>query len=187
MHPDAILQASERLDRAKQAIEAMKAEKPSPPLESLWLDFLIAANGIYPKLEKGAQGNPKSLRWFGTMKRERKTDPLLSYLHHARNADEHGLGRTTRRTSSHVTIPPGGRVVLVAIADGQWVAEALEGELGFANDVIRLVRVCDDRFHDSFDPPTSHLGQRLSDATPLGVAVIALSYLERMIAAASAL
>lgn len=187
MHPDAISQASERLHRASQAVEAMKEDNPPATLESLWLDFLIAANGVYLKLEKGAKENSKSRYWFGTMKHERRTDTLLRYLHQARNAGEHGLISPTRRTSSHVSLPPSGEAVFTAVADGQWVAQAIRGELGFANDVIRLLRVYDDRSGKWFEPPTAHLGQELTDKTPPGVAAVALAYLGRMIEVARAL
>jgi hypothetical protein len=185
MHPDAILQASERLNRAKQAIEAMEAEEPAASLEMLWLDFLLAAHGVYLKLEKGAQGNPKSRHWFGKVKHERKTDPLLRYLHQARNAGEHGLSRPTKRTNTYIMVPPGGAVALVVTAPGEWTAQAVRGELEFPNDIIRLVAVYDDRSDNWYQPPVAHLGQPLADTTPLGVATAAIAYLERLIGAAS--
>jgi hypothetical protein len=33
---------------------------------------------------------------YGRAKHERRNDPLLSYIHHARNADEHGIKDITR-------------------------------------------------------------------------------------------
>jgi hypothetical protein len=51
----------------------------------------MAAGGIYAKLEQGSRTNGRSRAWYGRIKNVRKNDELLSYLHHARNSEEHGL------------------------------------------------------------------------------------------------
>jgi hypothetical protein len=82
------------------SLKELKETKDPAIIETLWENFLIAANGIYSKLERGAKTNGKSKAWYGRKKHERKNDPLLSYLHHARNAAEHGIQRITSRTST---------------------------------------------------------------------------------------
>jgi hypothetical protein len=61
-----------------------------------WIDFLYAFNGVYQKLQKGSLLNGKSKAWFGRIKHMRDSDELLSYLHQARNAEEHGLEAITK-------------------------------------------------------------------------------------------
>lgn len=55
-----------------------------------------------------ALGRGPSSTWFGRLKASRKSTPLLSYLHQARHADEHGLERITAEEHGHVGIGVGG-------------------------------------------------------------------------------
>ena len=66
--------------------------------EAAWTDFLVSTNAIYTILEVGAKGSPQSRQWFGRKKIERRNDPLLQYLHQARNADEHGMAPVADRS-----------------------------------------------------------------------------------------
>ena len=47
------------------------------------------------KLEQGAKASPRSGAWFGQKVHQRRSDPLLYYIWHARNADEHTLLEVT--------------------------------------------------------------------------------------------
>jgi hypothetical protein len=91
MNPRAISAAQAEIARARRAILLLEKPKNFSEAASAWFEFLLAANRIYSKLERGAKGNGRSMAWFGRMKHARKNDELLSYLHHARNAEEHGL------------------------------------------------------------------------------------------------
>jgi hypothetical protein len=182
MHPDAVDQALEKLERARAAVERIVALSDAPgAVEGAWVDFLLAASSIYSKLEQGAKhGSGKSAAWFGRKKSQRKTDPLLRYIHHARNAEEHGIERVTRRASSRVTVEAGTYVQLRS--DGEnWNIEHMIGSIQPAYDRVALVPVRDSRFGDIFQPPWQHLGQTLPDRTPKTIATLGLSYLERMI------
>jgi hypothetical protein len=55
----------------------------------------------------------------------------------------------------------------------------------FTQPVIKLITVKDSRYNDSFDPPTTHLNQPIAHISPIGVARLALPYLESLIAEAS--
>jgi len=46
----------------------------------------------------------KSKVWWGNKLHERRTDPLLRYLWHARNADEHTLQRINQLQSAHAKV-----------------------------------------------------------------------------------
>lgn len=52
---------------------------------------------------------------------------------------------------------------------------------------LKLARVSDDRFGDSFDLPKEHLGKPLTDDRLLNVAKLGLAYLEQLIAEATEL
>jgi hypothetical protein len=84
--------AAERFERAKDASESVNHTLDVKELDTAWWTFVLAAAGVYSQLEQGAKGHPASSKWFAEIKAERKSDPMLQYLHHARNAEEHGDG-----------------------------------------------------------------------------------------------
>jgi hypothetical protein len=97
MHAMALEAARGRLERAKDALRDFKAAKDYGPAEAAWTDFLLACNTFFSKLEQGAKGTSQSEYWFGLKRRQRKDDSVLSYIHKARDVDEHGIVRVTAR------------------------------------------------------------------------------------------
>ncbi len=197
MNPRAIAEAEIRLERARAAVETMEsvekwqtAEWDFKTLETGWWTFLHAASGIYAKLEQGAKTNGRSSAWFGRVKRLRKTDPLLSYLHHARNSEQHGLDPILEHQKLGFVAKKGATVVPPAEEGGQWHIQATVGvpmEVQIVSPDLFLMPVVDDRFGDEFDPPTEHLGNPLIDISPWVVARLGLDYLVSLIEDAKAL
>jgi hypothetical protein len=109
MKPEAIRKARARLQRAQEAYDCLILPGTEETFEANWTDFLIASHTVYTSLEQGAKDNATSRQWFGSKKRERREDPLLQYVHQARNADEHGLERSyeTDVFEMDATFPPG--------------------------------------------------------------------------------
>jgi hypothetical protein len=157
----------------------------------------MAVSSIYSKLEQGAKSSGRSTAWFGRKKKERRSDPLLRYLHFARNSDEHGTEHVTHRNIPTIDENPIGftkeqfgkeipiqvqKVDSVTLQpDGPPADATLEGP----NIVLRTVT--DNRFHESCDPPKEHLGQLIGKATPQKVAALGLAYLNQMVAEAEKL
>jgi hypothetical protein len=188
MKYESVQKAKTRLERLRMATRTVKESKNPAEIEVAWEGVVMAAGSAYSILEQGAKGNGQSEGWFGRKKHERRNDELLSYVHHARNAEEHGFRRITDRTSSHITLESKGSSVKLTSDGKNWIASDIKGDVKFANDVVLLVRVHDDRFGDWFDPPTSHLGKKLDDpVTPAVVAELTLTYVERLIAEAEGL
>ncbi len=191
MKPEAIAQARERLKKAETAVTRLKDARNFDAAESAWLDFLLAASSIYSKLEKGAKSGGKSEAWFGRMKHERKNDELLSYIHHARNADEHGIEQITARNPGYFAIK--GDVILNGgIGPGQTLrVQPINAtpekpfSIEWQNPHLKLVPVTDDRFGDTFQPPTRHKGKALPNDSLGTVASLGLDYLRALVAAAA--
>lgn len=185
VNPAAIEQAKTRLLKAEKALADLKSAKYFDDAESAWSDFLLAAAGIYSKLEQGAKGYPKSLPWFGAEKHLRRTDPLLRYIHFARNADEHGIELVTDRSIANLELGFNERRPYTM----QKIDEKTHEPIGDKFDVvvagptIKLVRVHDSRFNDFADPPETHLGKVVPFASsfPQEVGDAALVYLRSMI------
>jgi hypothetical protein len=182
----AIELAAARLEKAERAMQAFENATNYDEAEDAWTDFLLATGAIYSKLGNGAKGNGKSLAWFGTKKKLRKDDPVLRYLHYARNSEEHGLQRLTARHPDanweSGPIPFGKRISLgpATIHDGE-TNEVKAGPFeAFAyGPRVALIRACDDRFHDFCDPPYGYEGIVADD--PLELARVALPMFEAII------
>jgi hypothetical protein len=188
MQKHAIEQALERLKKAGTAHASLLRASTHQQTESAWSDFLLAASTVYSKLQKGSMGYGRSVAWFGRMKHERKSDPLLSYIHHARNADEHGIERVTERHHGSFSVGSGGAIRLDGVIGGQHTNLTITHVGGpppvvsIIRPHVKLVAVKDDRFGDTFDVPTTHLGIPLKDRSPVEIASLALAYLKKLVA-----
>ena len=191
MNPAAIDKAKQRLDKSKSAIASLEA-KPRDRGEAaaLWTDFLLAHNSVFSCLEQGAKTESRSRQWFGKKKRERREDPLLQYLHQARNADEHGIAPIARFQ------PPTARILEgtgnpETIKDIRVSADTIKIQYDDTNGnvphiritspAVYLVPVTDERYGMTFDPPTEHLGKQLENNYPLTVAKLGFAYTENLI------
>jgi hypothetical protein len=173
----AINQAKERLERARDALKRMDQATTFAAFEKPWADFLQASSGIYSKLQQGAKGCPISEGWFGRKKHDRKKDALLSYLHHARNTDEHGISGTTLQYQEIKILNDKVQGLQTTIdADGNSVVRPIgEGaEIEILKRYTALHAVKDDRYGDSFMPPFDHLGKPIGDPNDQGRLISAL-------------
>ena len=194
MDPLAVKQAQMRLERAKQALAILETKKVSPAeIQTAWSNFLLAANNIYSKLEQSAKANGKSKAWFGRVKHIRKTDELLSYIHHARNSEEHDLAGSLL-TKGIGFIPADSRITFTESDDGSptniFIPKNIKpGEaIGrMTAPETRLMPVKDDRDKDVFPLPSSHLGKPLADNSLIAVMRLALQYLDGLVSEAAAL
>lgn len=57
--------------------------------EDHWYGFLTNFHGFFTVLEQAAKPSRNSMDWFSEVKKFRRDDPLLLYLHKARNLEEH--------------------------------------------------------------------------------------------------
>ena len=187
MNKVAVKAASENLKRAETALHDIEAAQTLAEVETAWSDFLTAAGRVFTKLEQGAKSNGKSNAWFGRKKHERRTDPLLQYVHHARNADEHGLAEVTERTAPALALgvgPGAWRFDGTVGPEMQMKVTAMGGQVPgkskFVEVVpskVRLVKVIDRGV--SYDPPVDP--QTKQTLLPNEVAKLALDYIGRMI------
>ncbi len=97
--------AAQFLGRAKNSLDDTNAarEKFSPEIDLLeqkrqWSLFLSEFRKTLKFLEQTARNLDRN-EWADNLLRERKESPILNYLFHARNADEHGV------VSGYETVP----------------------------------------------------------------------------------
>lgn len=193
MKPVAIEKASDHLEAARQSANALKLDDGFKSFERAWSDFVSQANRVYAKLEQGAKGCRKSEPWFGRCKSDRKKDALLSYLHHARNSDEHGLDYITQRAADAMTL--GFPATTEATVGFEMMLDengrvhirnpTVKSPKGGINSVeiqnprVELAPVTDRG--KTYAPPTMHVDRPIVDKSPSGIATLAIRYLENML------
>lgn len=205
MLPNALLKTKDRLAVARQCAEKFVAAKVHPTKFRIdefrrdWSAFLTAANSIFTVLEQGTKDSAAGRRWMGNRKHQRNTDPLLRYLHHARNADEHGIAPITALQLGRIAFEgDDGEIASLEEFDGQkgtFRPGPLYSDTGMDMSQVRHMKVFPDlpkltAVRDrsvEYLPPTEHEGLMIIDSTPAGVASLAIAYLEAMIADAEAL
>jgi hypothetical protein len=198
MEPIALEHAQIKLQKAERSLDRLKEADNFKDAEEAWSDFLLAAATIYSKFEQGSKGNNKSQEWYGRKKKERKDDPLLRYLHQARNSDEHGIERVVARGGNKTgfgghPLKFGERVPVTIKALDKNMQPFNTPETtsdGFLDGPsLRLVTVHDRRYGDHCDPPMQHLGKQIEPADNFvyGVGFLGLTYFKSLVAEAASL
>jgi hypothetical protein len=123
-----------------------------------WSGFLIHANRVLVKLEQGAKNTP-SQPWFGTITHRRRTDPLLVYLHQARDASEHG---DVIRGNDVVVRHGPGRVQRAIFTPDALAAGG--GSAGSTLDLPTVALLPVTTRGRTYQPPMEHLGQPIIPA-----------------------
>ncbi len=187
--------AKSRLAKTNKALAALKAATNYEQAEEAWTDFLLAAATIYSKLEQGSKGDGKSRGWFGQEEKERRDDPLLRYLHYARNSDEHGIERVAGYTGDNYDL--GGRKlrfnerIPYQAQQLDKVSNETFGEkheVVLAGPTLKPIRVHDRRFNDYCDPPDEHQGKHVRFSSfVIDIVEAAIPYLTELVSEAEAL
>ncbi|MGE6696836.1 hypothetical protein ACQKH5_04035 [Hyphomonas sp. NPDC076900] len=189
--------AKDRYRIASKALARMKKESSLEGQEDEWFTFLRAWKGIYTALEQAVKGDAKATMWFGQRNSFRRKDELLQYVFQARNDDEHGLTRTTKREPGGISfgrpIDPSKpmRIDNLSISSKGGVIninwsgknENFDPSLKVIPPRLKLMPVKDRDHKTTYSPPTQHLGKPFANAErdPIVVAEAALSYIDELI------
>jgi hypothetical protein len=87
MDKKALAAAWKEYKRAVGSANVIKSAHEFAKIEDAWAAFLVAADRVYTKLEQGSKISDNSKSWWGKKVHERRTDRLLCYVWHARNAE----------------------------------------------------------------------------------------------------
>jgi hypothetical protein len=191
---NAIRHSRARLENACEALQRLDEAQTLDAAERAWSALLLAGNAIYSKLEQGSKVNGQATAWFGRAKHKRKYDPLLCYMHHARNAEEHTIEDVTNRRKAgeasftfrepfdpkkleglqlRVDLDKRGQV-LVSSSDEDVVSTEM-----YDKPSLVLVRVKDSGVY--FDPPYEHLGIGLPSRSPSTIGSLFVVFLTTLI------
>lgn len=174
------------MDKAKKALFECKNALNFAAFVSAWASFLIHTGSVLHALETGADITAQARQWYGGVKRQGRADPLVSYMHQARNAEEHqrapvagnammpGFGLVDHKTK---TLEP-----LESLDDpfkaensGKTIGIGFHGAGPFVKALI------DSRYNQVFPPPDSHNGKPLKSNDPVALGEIYLNYLSRLV------
>lgn len=96
MRPEGVAAAQRELRRAGRAHDRLVRAERFEEAEDAWADYLTHANRVFLKLRAACHGQLE-WPWWKRIMDQRRDDPLLAYIHHARNSDTHKLEDTTQR------------------------------------------------------------------------------------------
>jgi hypothetical protein len=174
---------------AQHKLAQMKAAADLSQLSACWSEFLTLIQRVFAKLRKSTERGP-SKGWFDSILNIRNTDPLLGYLLHARNADEHGIEPITQNHPGGIGIRPKvGNTLHIGhmeISRGRIYVDpetVKNMEVAFIPARISLTTVRDRGI--DYPPPSEHLGKPISESNPIQVAELALAFWEDTLAHAA--
>ena len=195
MNPKALNKAESRLRIAKGAIDDLAQCQDYDSFCDFWYIFLTSSKNVYTVLEQGAKTSPQSRQWFGEKKNVRRADPLLQYIYQARNDDEHGIEPTTEIVPGSLAIgvnKPGysTHMTLSGSFKTGFQATSHDGKPVLAELTLPQIQLVSVHGRDKakiYDPPKEHMGQSLTDTSPINVARLTLHYLSALVGEAKRL
>lgn len=179
---ETLYHAKRELKAAETAIERMAKSESIEDLEDEWKSFLNSVEKCWVKTERACQPfRNKFQPWQGKFSKERKKDPVLRYIKHARNSDQHTIQEAMQKTdassSMYVEGGPGiTHIERLTIRDGKLIEYRGNKPLVIENlpNRVELLRVKDGS--KWYNPPRSHKHIKLLWPAPLDVAVLGLEY-----------
>ena len=180
--------AKGELRAAGLAVEQMRAAKTFGDFEISWQNFLTTVEKLWTKLLKAVRDEKGFQQWHMPYTSQRKTDPLLLYIAHARDVDQHTIEellgvRPGPVEYRNLTFGPGS---LSIMSNGDIHHD---GRTSISGTVIRhpprvaLLPVTNRGI--VYPVPSTHLGTPCN-REPLAVAEAALAFYARMVTDAEA-
>jgi hypothetical protein len=150
------------------------------------LEFLGASGRVFAKLKRGSKVSTRSSDRYEEKLRQRREDPLLRYLLHARNAREHSIEEITEKYETKTTCLKPKERVAAAMERGLIGSPIAPLEMVDVTPAhVRLLEVVD--WGTCYSPPSQHHGIALTDTSPANIAELGLAYLNLMLKEASGL
>jgi hypothetical protein len=154
-------------------------------LEYLWKEYLTHLERVWYKAQAHYRKSPKWPNWRQKYEKERKNDPLLSYLRTARGKHEHTLEEITSQDTGSIQIAAGatgtGTVKNIAINNGVLSADVTSGTISIIFDPAK-VRILPLVYRGrNYEVPKTHLGSALDPDNVIDLAKKGAEYYERFL------
>ena len=184
--PETWEMAEAKLDEAEHGILEMKSARTRTDFTHGWIRFVDSIEEAFTRIFKdGCAKFTKFQPWIGAIDTERKGDALLNYVYQARHQSQHGgLALIWGDPGLQLAVGFNGTIKSLRILhDGTFEADATP--LPGAPEIFRIVYFTGEaalgvienrKHHQTFAPPTSHLGRALAAASPVDAANLCLAY-----------
>ncbi len=150
--------------------------------DAAWRSYLNSLGKVWVKAERACHDIPRFQPWQGRYKSIQKADPLLRYLKHARDADQHTLEEITE-------LQPGSKSFGPA-EHGNWHIEKLvltgpDAEVTeYRGNQPMLVKVSPPKpilrpfvnLGARYEVPTRHLDKDLEELDPISIAEAGIAF-----------
>lgn len=183
MNKQALERARAHGREARRAADFLKTATDIEEATRAWKTLLIEGHRVFSKLSAGANGYGRTVPWIGGLKRDRKKDELLRYMHQARNADEHGIAEVVIDAPPTFSIFPIDPTIPAYISymrhDGNSIAYC-EGakNAGIVQTCRRLELIAVVNGGVTYQPPRSHQGEPWVELAPARVAAAFMVYID---------
>lgn len=175
------------LQKCAELLEALEKAASTQEFEELWQRFLGNLERVWNKCLNHFGKSPKWNGWKGRFERERRIDPLLSYLSNARGAHEHTVAdiTTSQPASIGIGAGPNGSVHIKHLSIGpNGITGDWAGDLAITFIPGKVDPIAVTNRGRIYQVPDSHIGQKLPDKTVLTLGRYGLNYYVNLVAAA---
>lgn len=178
------------IQRTEKYLEEMAETKLVSEYEAAWQDFLWRLERVWERAKKQYEGEswfPKLYGPYGTLRRK---DPLLRYLKQARNSETHNFTGSINSPLSIRLKEKFGRPfqlkdLSTSFENGTLTLSVnthdlfFEPDIAFSRNEPQLNRIkCRGKW---YNPPTSHLGNRINTNDPIVIGKLGLESLKSFI------
>jgi hypothetical protein len=173
-------------DKLRLLLDKLKAMEEASDIQKLsdgWLDFLNETQRVFLKMKKATE-KCSAKGWYDQIQNQRTSDDMLSYVLHARNADEHGISKVTEVERGGIGINVGGDgyVEHMEIRNTESRVDIkYRGKnplhFNFIPGSVKLLPVFDRGI--KYDVPKKHMGKPI-EAKPLAVAKLTAEFLKNL-------
>lgn len=174
--------ARKELQRAAESRDQLKSAANLVELDSRWRETLRLIERCWNKTQAEMRPNSKWQGWTvrGEIEAQRRSDPLLCYLYHARGADEHGIAELTLVKPGHLTINPetGSELHIerMTIVDGKITELKAKQPVSVTFEPNKFVLAPVVNRGVTYPVPTEHLGVKLPTEDPVAIASVGIVY-----------
>ena len=178
------------LNTAEQCLQRMVDATNLSEFETEWEHFLFRIERIWERTEKTYRRHQGFQKWFSPYQQLRRKDPLLRYLKQARNAETHSLEGTLASPLSICVKEKYGRDFQVksvsTTLENKCLTVNLESDDLFLELNTEIFRKSPNvaRIKNRgkwFNPPTSHLGNRLNESSPIVLGKLGLNFCRALV------
>lgn len=177
--------ARKELRLASESLAALRVATDHQKLDECWIKVLHSVERCWNKVRAAMKHNTKWNGWTerGRIEGMRTKDPLLSYLHQARDADEHGLADITVKKPGGLGINPAGpgptHLDRLVIRNGRLteMKASQPMRITLIPATIALSPVVNRNV--TYEVPTMHEGEPLGGTDPITVATAGIAFYAR--------